>query len=181
MIWHLCVTLSAKFLLHVLWIRYHFITAKQEGCDSLHIYLKKNQQHYLASMSKCNFPLRSVLNWNREIAHASVWYLIFGKIFCSSGHNFNFEILGGSHTITGQQKGKLAFTKSSKVQSVKYCMKLISKELESIWKAVQEFVVQISPQKLKRKQKDKYLCEYKYWRRKKKRKAASYRNVDMNV
>lgn len=45
------------------------------------------------------------------------------------------------------------------------------------------FEVQISPQKLERKQKDKYLCEYKYWRKKKnlKWKAAIYWNVDMNV
>lgn len=46
-------------------------------------------------------------------------------------------------------------------------MKLIDEELESIWDGAQEFVVQISPRKLERKQKDKFLCEYKYWRKKK--------------
>lgn len=46
-------------------------------------------------------------------------------MFYSSGHNFSFEILKGIHTTTRQHKGKLAFTKSLKVQNVKYCMKLI--------------------------------------------------------
>lgn len=74
----------------------------------LYILTFKKQQHGLASMSKCNFPLSSALNWNREFAtHSSVWYLIFVKMFCSSGHNFFFEILKGSHATTGQQKGKL--------------------------------------------------------------------------
>lgn len=56
-------------------------------------------------------------------------------MFCSSGHNFSFEILKESHTSTGQQKGKLAF---AKVQNVKYCMKLRDEELESIWDEIED-------------------------------------------
>lgn len=79
----------------------------------LYVLIFKKQQHGLASMSKCNFPLSSALNWNKEFAtHASVWYLIFVKVFCSSDHNFSFEILKGSHTTTGQQKGKLLLQKA---------------------------------------------------------------------
>lgn len=112
-IWCLCLSSSAKFLLHVLWVRYPLLLNKKVVI--LYILIFKKQQHGLASMSKCNFPLSSALNWNKEFAtHTTVWYLIFWKIFCSSGHNFSFEILKGSHTTTGKQKGKLLLQKAQK-------------------------------------------------------------------
>lgn len=75
-------------------------------------------------------------------------------MFCPSGHNVTFEILKGCHTTTGQQKGKLSYRKSSKLQNTKYCMELICEELESSGIRSSD-----QPYKKERNLKEKYLCQ----------------------
>lgn len=126
-------------------IRYHFIIAEQGGCELLDINLGKPAAWFgLYEQMQFLFNLCIEMKQKLFAAHASVWYLIFGKTFCPSGHNFTSEILKGSHTTTGQQKSKLSYTKISKVQNAKNCMEWICEEFESIWDLVQEFAVQIS-------------------------------------
>lgn len=129
MIWHLCVTPPVKFLLYVLQIRYHFITAKQDSCDPLDINLEKTTA-WFGLYEQMQFLFKLCIELKQRDCNTCFGVIVhIWKNVLFQWSQFSFEILKGSHTTTGQQKGKLAFTKSSKVQNAKYCMKLIDEEL----------------------------------------------------